>query len=422
MNFRRVDNIVEWRLCSGCGACVPTCPNKAISLIDVFEQGIRPRVDITKCQGCGKCIEVCPGIGLSHSKFDEKTIGELRQSWGPVLEIWEGYAADPEIRFKGSSGGAATALALYCLEKEKMKGVLHIGSDSKQPLSNIPVFSRNREDLLRCTGSRYSPAAPCEKFDWISQADGECVFIGKPCDVAALRKFQKLHPEFNTKIGLTISIFCAGTPSTAGTHKLLDSLGVKAEDVDEIRYRGCGWPGMTSVTSNGDAREKHQMTYEKSWGDILCNYVPFRCRMCPDSTGEFADISCGDPWYKKSTADEQGQSLVLGRTKQGCRIINDAATAGYIKLREVDHRVLPLSQKWLQNRRSHLFGRLLTMRMFLMPVPSYNGFSLRENWLKLSVTEKLYSIAGSLKRIITRGWIRPLKTRKYTDSIKYQSK
>ena len=124
------------------------CPNKAISLIDVFDYGIRPKVDLTKCQKCGECLKVCPGIELSHSRFDEATIPQLRQSWGPVLEVWEGYATDPEIRFKGSSGGAATALALYCLEKEKMAGVLHIGSNPEQPLSNIAVFSRNREELL----------------------------------------------------------------------------------------------------------------------------------------------------------------------------------------------------------------------------------------------------------------------------------
>jgi coenzyme F420 hydrogenase subunit beta len=406
--LNRVDQVVKWRLCTGCGACVPGCPQKAVSLIDVFDQGIRPKVDTTKCQGCGKCMEICPGIELSHSKCDDHTIGELRQSWGPIVEIWEGYATDPEIRFKGSSGGAATALALYCLEKKKMKGVLHIGSDLKQPLSNIPVFSQNREDLLRCTGSRYSPAAPCEKFDWISQAEGECVFIGKPCDVAALHKFQMLHPGIKTKIGLTISIFCAGSPPTKGTIKLLEELGVKPEKVKEIRYRGCGWPGMTSVTLNGDTQEKRQMTYEKSWGNILCNYVPFRCRLCPDSTGEFADISCGDPWYREIKPDELGRSLVLVRTEHGRKIVHHAMDAKYLKLGKVSPEVLPVSQKALLNKRQDLFGRLLAMRMFLIPVPLYNGFFTFRNWHNLSIFDKVISILSTVNRIIVKKWWRPL--------------
>ncbi|MHC4749398.1 MAG: 4Fe-4S binding protein, partial [Planctomycetota bacterium] len=33
MQFKRVDQVVGWRLCAGCGACVPGCPNKAITLV-----------------------------------------------------------------------------------------------------------------------------------------------------------------------------------------------------------------------------------------------------------------------------------------------------------------------------------------------------------------------------------------------------
>ena len=46
--------------------------------------------------------------------------GEGDPEVGYALEIWEGYAADPEIRRLGSSGGLLSALALYCLEKEGM--------------------------------------------------------------------------------------------------------------------------------------------------------------------------------------------------------------------------------------------------------------------------------------------------------------
>ena len=63
---------------------------------------------------------------------------------GYALEIWEGYATDPEIRRQGSSGGLLSALALYCLEKEGMAFVLHTGMDETKPWTNKTVQSRNR--------------------------------------------------------------------------------------------------------------------------------------------------------------------------------------------------------------------------------------------------------------------------------------
>jgi len=158
--FQNVAQVAAQRLCMGCGACVPACPAGNITLVDVPDQGLRPQINAQNCQHCGACVNVCAGLAIAHKPFNGEIMGELRQAWGPVREMWEGYACDPEIRYLGSSGGVATALALYCLQEAAMAGVLHIGSDRAKPWKNAAVFSHTREELLACTGSRYAPAAP----------------------------------------------------------------------------------------------------------------------------------------------------------------------------------------------------------------------------------------------------------------------
>lgn len=401
-------DIAAWRLCTGCGACMYACPYEAISLVDIVDDGIRPRVDESKCQQCGNCVKICPGIELEHEPFHESAIDELKQSWGPVLDIMEGYACDPEIRFRGSSGGIATALALYLLEREAIAGVLHVAADKDEHLKNRTVFSRNSDDLLKACGSRYSPASPCEKLKWIEEAEGKCIFIGKPCDVSALGKARKLNPGLDEKVALTISIFCAGTPATKGTLAVLDRMGVgNVNELESFRYRGNGWPGKTAIKIKG-IFDQIEMNYEDSWGGILSKHVPLRCRLCPDGTGEFADISCGDPWYRESTSDDLGRSLVLVRTSRGQEILRKAMNSGYVYLDRVAPEVLPASQQALLSKRRMLLGRLLGMRMMFVPLPQFKGFLLLSNWRKLSFSDKFRSVLGTLRRIITRFWMLPI--------------
>jgi len=406
--IQTIEHVVTWRLCMGCGACASVCSQQAISLFDIPSQGIRPQVDHQKCAECSECLKVCPGISLSREKPTGLTVVELDKAWGPVLEVWEGYASDPEIRFRASSGGAATALALFCLESTMAYEVLHTADGSPEsPLENVPTTSCTRQELLDCTGSRYSPAAPCAKLDRIKESAGACVFIGKPCDVAALRKSQQFDDALNDKVCLTIAIFCAGTPTSDGTNALLDAMGVEPQEVEYLRYRGCGWPGMTVAKLKDRDDETPRMTYEQSWGQILSKHGQLRCRLCPDGTGELSDISCGDPWYRDCDRNDPGRSLVLVRTERGRDILREAMIADYLRLERVSPQALPASQQALLNRRRHLWGRLAVMRTMQIPTPVYRGFDLFANWLDLSLSEKLRSLMGTVRRIVSRRLYRP---------------
>lgn len=324
------------------------------------------------------------------------------KEWGPILEVWEGHASDPELRFRGSSGGALSAISLFCLERGGMHGVLQTGQDPLQPLLNRTRLSRSRADLLAAVGSRYSPASVCDGLGLVESAPGPCVVIGKPVEIAAVRNARRLRPAIDKNIGLTLSFFCAESPSTAGTLELLKSQGITPDAVTDLRYRGEGWPGHFAPVLQGASKPAVQIPYRESWS-FLQRYRPWSTQMWPDGSGEQADISCGDPWYEEPDGRNPGFSLVVVRTETGRRILEAARNAGYLTLTPADRWKLEKSQKGLLQKKGAVWGRRLAMRMLALPVTEFTGLDLFHSWKKLTIRDKLKSVVGTLRRVLTRG-------------------
>lgn len=403
--LQTLQDVVDWDMCTGCGACAFACDKSLVSLVNIESVGIRPKFSGT-CGSCTNCLSICPGYSLDAELATGDADDErATEEFGSTLEIWEGYAADPEIRYRGSSGGVLSALALYCLERENMGFVLHTGSDDAQPWLNKTVQSRTRAELLSRTGSRYAPASPADGLAAIENSDRPCVFIGKPCDTAAVMATRKEHLRLDRRLGLVLTFFCAGTPSTQGTFDLIDRMGVKRDAIEQLRYRGEGWPGgFTVISDQGTKRDF--ISYEKAWG-ALTRYVSLRCHLCPDGLGRVADISCGDAWEKYDGASPNpGQSIVLVRTRRGQEILHRAVESGYVHLLRADADVVFAAQPNLLSRRRELFGRLLALKLLLAPMPRFRGFSLFHSWIKLSTSKKIKTIGGTLRRGLIRSWWR----------------
>ena len=405
-----IDDVVSRQLCAGCGACAAAAPEQ-YEMADVLEHGRRPvqQRDAPHDPAAeAAALHACPGREVAvttTSEQEAQCIPELRPGWGPVLEIWEGWATEDRMRHEASSGGAATAIALAAINAAGMHGVLHTRARSDQPLLNETTMSRTREDLLRATGSRYAPASPCDGLGKIEQANGPCLFIGKPCDVAAASRLAAMRPTLAEKLGATIAIFCAGTPTTRATMRLLERVGVDdPADVVSIRYRGHGWPGETRilVKAKDGSLEERTLPYEQSWGEILTNDKQWRCHLCADHTGECADLSVGDAWQDR-VEGEPGRSLILVRTERGRTLLQRAVESGHLEVRPAFSSALPRAQRNLLRGRGAAWGRLLACRLLLLPKPSYPGMALARYWRsELTWKERAQSVVGMAKRAVKR--------------------
>ena len=410
--IRHAGDIADWRLCLGCGACAFACTDQKIRLVDFVEEGIRPIVTPSDCGSCTACLDVCPAWDNDHTEINARpgAMRDLVPYCGPVLEIWEGHAVDPETRRLGASGGVITALSRFALEHEGVHGVLHIGSDPDDPTRNRTKMSRSTTELLERTGSRYAAASACDRLDLIAAAPAPCLFVGQPSEVTALRKAQRLRRDLDRNVALAISFFCAGSPSRQGTLRLLESLGVEPNAVRDLRYRGNGWPGHFAVKVSDDDVPPRRLTYAESWG-FLQSYRPFSTQLSPDGTGEDADLSCGDPWYRPVIPGEAGSSLIVVRTEAGRAFLQRAIAAGWVELTPAEPWKLLQSQKNLLSKRGSVGGRIAALRLLGLPAPRLRGFELFANWRRLSVRRALSSVLGTMRRAVARRYHRPLGLR-----------
>lgn len=399
-----IQDVCERQLCAGCGACAAMEPSR-FRMSDDVSLGRRPFLVDSPAEETGEAMACCPGAALEHDfdAFSKEINKDLLDGWGPVLEVWEGYASDEEIRFSGSSGGAATAIALYCIESGGMDKAVHTGTRKDVPYLNTTVQSRTREELLAQTGSRYAPSSPCDQLHEVEMGSESCVFIGKPCDTAAVKKASQKRPKLDDRIGCTIAFFCAGVPSTRGTLELMKKVGVKdPSTVSSVRYRGNGWPGMWTVKFNDGTEKTKELTYQESWG-FLQRFRQWRCYICPDHTGEFADIAVGDPWYREIEPGESGSSLILARTERGRKILHEAVESGYLTVLRQDPSLLPPSQPFILNTRAELWMRLKVLRLFGAAVPRYSGFQMYRFWKsRLNLVRKVKSFTSTVKRVFRK--------------------
>ncbi|WP_165384239.1 Coenzyme F420 hydrogenase/dehydrogenase, beta subunit C-terminal domain [Leucobacter triazinivorans] len=389
---KQVAKVLQADACSGCGVCTLLDPGLSMELDG--SGYLRPVAAGPPREEPGAArafARVCPGRSVTAQRPAGSTRHPLL---GSYFGVWEAWAVDPQMRHRGSSGGALTAIQSWLLATGAVAQVSTAASDPARPTRTVPVRITSKEEALAAAGSRYAPVA----VGAIATADPTHALTAKPCEVSAVRALT------GGALGgspVLLSFFCAGTPSQRATEQLVRELGGPApEEVTELWYRGRGWPGrFTAVFDGGEV----SADYDRSWGAALGPATQWRCKLCADGIGESADIAAADSWDSDDRGypvfDEQdGRSALLARTERGLAIVLAAQEAGVIELRELDPERLARAQPLQTERRRSLAARLWGARLGGRGVPRYRGFGL----VRLSLARPriaLRTLRGTLRRI-----------------------
>lgn len=402
MPEQRLEQIVASGMCTGCGACVAAVGEDKLQMRLDASGFLRPVATRALDADQQRRIRaVCPGIGLEHPRqFEPGTRYDVL--WGPSRRLAAGHATDAELRFKASSGGVLSALLLHLLDSGAVDFVVQTRADRDDPLLSEAVFSRSRQDILEAAGSRYAPASPVAALPRALTLPGRIAFVGKPCDVAAVRRLIAADPALAARIPYLLSFMCAGTPSQAGTLDILKRVQIKPEQVVEFRYRGEGWPGLTrAATAEGRVGT---LDYNTAWGQILNRQLQPRCKLCADGTGEFADVVCADAWYGKDGypdfAERAGRSLLLARSERGTDLVNAAVAAGHIAVDDFDVSELRGIQPYQFKRKTEILARCAAARVALRAVPRYSRLALGRAAWQIGPLQNLRAFGGALARIL----------------------
>ncbi len=329
-----LSDITENGLCIGCGICQSIAGNENIS-ISMTEKGrLEPKENKPlNNEIFDKIKKTCPGViveGLPKEAIDNKSKYDL--VWGYYLSLFYAWSTDKDIRFKSSTGGLLNGLSLYLLETNKVKFILHTGTDPKKPMRSVSRYSYNKQELLNSGScSRYGPSSPLDKFNEALNKNELFAFVGKPCDISAIRQLSKIDRRVNELCKYLLTLVCGGFGEFTKSQDFIDSFNVKEEELSIFRYRGHGNPGKMYIKTNSG--EKHDKEYNSFWGEESTWRVPFRCKICPDAIGDSSDLAALDTWPGGSpVGEDEGFNAAIIRTKKGYDLVHDARDAGYIKI------------------------------------------------------------------------------------------
>lgn len=321
-------------LCTGCGTCSGMCPNKAIDMKPNKKGFLKPHIVEENCDSCGICLSICPALKKPEKKEKKVNKKNIPPILGDVNNIYTGYSEINKLRKNCSSGGITTTLLYYLLDNDFIDYAVVAKQNTNDIFDFQPKLAFSKDEVIKSSGSKYIPVPQSISISEILKQKGKCAFVGLPCHIQGIQNAMEKIPDLKDKIKFKISLFCGGTTSINATKHLLNLFDISDEEVENIDFRGGGWPGRFRLKLKNGMEEIIPYDDLKAMGGIYSSllYRPFFCSLCNDPFGYFSDLSLGDAWHEKNK-DDVGRNIIISRNKRIEKIIFEMKEKEFVFLK-----------------------------------------------------------------------------------------
>ena len=292
--------VCELNMCNGCMACVEKCHRNAITIKDDLKY-YNALIDTKKCVDCGLCTKVCPR---------ENDNDMSKPKW------WYQGWADSEIRKHASSGGTASAII-----RTFIKNGGYVASCLFDSGKFVFEVTNEMAVARKFAGSKYVKSNPEKiygKIQSLLKANQKVLFIGLPCQVAAVNQFIKDKTNL-----VTADLICHGTPSPYLLKKCLQEYGHDINTLTDINFR---IKSLYELNRDGKPIAAFH-TMDNYLIAFLHSYdYTENCYSCKFATlDRVSDITLGDSWGTELSGEvKNGVSLILCQSEKGKELIESA--------------------------------------------------------------------------------------------------
>ena len=327
------EEVIDTGLCTGCAGCVISCPHDVIGY-DHQMGGYKPfhiedELGPTDCghghKGCTSCTRACPRFRAWEPEANEHLFGrdrEANEMYGITKDILLCRATDKMVHTMGQDGGFVSALLIWAMQEGYIDAALtsYLEGDGST-WKAIPGVARNKDEILKGAGSRYTYSANTLALDQaLEEGFTKIALVGMSCQssvppVMWHRKIGKVSKPFVFNIGL----LCSKTFDDSIFPELFEAkYGLKKEDMIKMNIKGAFQIWMKDGSFHEiNLKECHAWTREG-------------CKHCPDFAAEHADISTG------GIGKDNDWTLTIVRTDLGREIVDRMIKAGCIEAKPAD--------------------------------------------------------------------------------------